>query len=304
MSEPGFGALREVVRKSAFKWRYLDNLVPSLSYQIGPKPQRSAEARRLLADLNAAGIAVTSSHALFGTDSLFRELQGTFGAYERELEDELAAARLRGTEQHIEKAFKFSYVVGRRKLSMDDVLVRFAIQESIVGIANDYFGMYTHLRFINVWRTFATPGPARDSQLWHRDRDDRFILKVFVYLSDVDESAGPFTYAPGTHLKSSPRLEPKGWIERKGGPKRVGDDQMAEVVPRDRWIQATGPAGTIIFADTRGYHCGGRSTQRDRVMAINMFTSSACAKRPDFVIETGNRSQLELTKEQEFALFA
>jgi len=79
---------------------------------------------------------------------------------------------------------------------------------------------------------------------------------------------------------------------------------MAEVVPRDRWIQATGPAGTIIFADTRGYHCGGRSTQRDRVMAINMFTSSACAKRPDFVIETGNRSQLELTKEQEFALFA
>jgi hypothetical protein len=303
MSELGIGRLVQSVRKSAIKWRYYDNLGPSLSYGVTSKGQFGIEGRRVLDSLNRDGIAITSAQALLGEQSVYDELKNDVARYEQELADELAAARSRITQKDIEKAFKFSYVVGRRKLHSDDALVRFAIQEPIVRIVNAYFGMYTHLRFINVWRTFASQEPARDSQLWHHDRDDRYIVKVFVYLSDVDETAGPFTYAPGTHLKGNMRREPRGRVERAGGPLRSTDEEMAEVVPRDRWITATGPAGTIVFADTRGLHCGGRARGRDRLMAINMFASSASARRPDRVIEHSGMSARALSREQEFALF-
>ena len=32
------------------------------------------------------------------------------------------------------------------------------------------------------------------SQRWHRDPDDDHIVKMFIYLSDVAEEAGPFEY--------------------------------------------------------------------------------------------------------------
>ena len=38
------------------------------------------------------------------------------------------------------------------------------------------------------------------------------------------------------------------------------DDGVVDSILRGlrRWVSATGPAGTLIFADTTGIHCGGR----------------------------------------------
>jgi ectoine hydroxylase-related dioxygenase (phytanoyl-CoA dioxygenase family) len=293
-----------VVRKSSFKWRYFDNLRPVLSYQLSKKPSLSDTAKQVLNDLNRDGIGITSVDALLGPTRCFVDLQNAIEGYKQELAAELEVARSQASDDSIEKAFKFSYVVGRRQLRSDDALVRFAVQKPIVDIVNAYFGMFTHLRFINVWHTFPTGSRDRDSQLWHRDRDDRHIVKVFVYLTDVDESAGPFTYAPGTHLKGKVRKEPRFLVERSGGPKRSRDFEMAEVIPSDRWIRATGPVGTIVFADTHGYHCGGRNRGRDRVMAINMFASSACRQRADGYIERIDVNPRPLSRQQLFALGA
>ena len=72
---------------------------------------------------------------------------------------------------------------------------RLAVKSPLLQIANAYLGMYTRLRYYNIWHTFATRSKPRESQLWHRDREDLYILKVFIYLRDVDLGAGPFTYA-------------------------------------------------------------------------------------------------------------
>lgn len=77
---------------------------------------------------------------------------------------------------------------------------------------------------------------------------------------------------------------------------------MAEVLPKVKWIQATGPRGTIIFADTRGYHKGGLARERDRLMFLCMFTSQAVKCR-DFY-ERPSTISAQLTKEQAFALAA
>src|SRR5437879_3117487 len=72
------------------------------------------------------------------------------------------------------------------------VLARPALQEPLLGVANAYYGLYVRQRTFDVWHTFASTRPARDSQLWHRHpANDEHLLKVFVYLTDVDEGAGP-----------------------------------------------------------------------------------------------------------------
>jgi hypothetical protein len=139
--------------------------------------------------------------------------------------------------------------------------------------------MWTRLRYYNVWRTVMSLGAAKQSQLWHRDHEDRLILKCFVYLADVDETTGPFTYALGSHPKGHvPAVE---WFDERGV-RRTTDEQMARSVPRSRWRSATGSAGTIIFADTRGYHKGGHVQRGSRLMYNCMWTSPASSSREWF----------------------
>jgi hypothetical protein len=134
--------------------------------------------------------------------------------------------------------------------------------------------------------------------LWHRDREDFLITKIFVYLSDVDEGAGPFTYARGTHPKGDVRKEPGYSLE--GNVRRSTDEQMAEVLAPERWFRGVGPKGTIIFADTRGYHRGGLARERDRVMYTAMFTSQA-SQSEEFMVK-GPHFALPVDAEKAFAL--
>nr|MBA3442989.1 hypothetical protein [Pyrinomonadaceae bacterium] len=232
----------------------------------------------------------------------YNELSAAVEGLEYEQREQLAAARTAADDRDgkQKKTFIFPLLGERPTLDPSDVYVRFALQKPIPRIANAYFGMYTRLRFYNVWHTFTTQDEASASQFWHRDRDDlHHVLKIFVYLSDVDDGAGPFTYAAGTHFKKKLPREPAYFLE-DGYVMRSDDAQLAEVVPPERWMKCTGPKGTIIFADTRGYHKGGLARERDRLMYTCMFTSSLAPElftRPDQI-------SLPPDKEQASALAA
>lgn len=180
------------------------------------------------------------------------------------------------------------------------VFARFALQDTLLNIANEYFRMLVKLRYYNVWYTFATDSKARESQLWHFDREDNYILKVFLYLNDVDEGAGPFTYAPKTHSKGTlSGREPEYFLEQNV--RRTNDEQMAAVVPQKDWIKATGKKGTIVFADTRGYHKGGEARTSDRLMYTCMYTSPASESKR-LLQFSDNLQTKELSKKQISAL--
>jgi hypothetical protein len=296
--------LRRLVRagrRFEFTWRYVFNLRPTLAYRFSSGAP-SGEAARVLADLNRDGIAVTSARELLGAGPFYDELGAAVDRLEGDLADRLRAARADADDSGAvgRKTFIVELLGARPVLDLDSVYARFALQKPILQVANAYFGMYTRLRYYNIWHTFATQSQARESQLWHRDREDYYILKVFVYLSDVDEAAGPFTYAAGSHLKGRLRREPAYFLE--GEVRRSGDAQMAEVVPPERWVKGVGPKGTIIFADTRGYHKGGLARARDRIMYTCMFTSRA-SRSKEFLVRPDGLS-LPPDKEQAFALAA
>lgn len=267
--------LGKVGRQLGISWRYVYNLAPTLAYKLSDH-SLSDEGSRVLSNLNRAGVAVTSVEKLLGPNSPYNELSSAVLQAEKDLAAELAAARLHANDATTigEKAFVFPLIGDRPLLDPDSVYARFALQSPILDITNAYLGMYTRLRHYHVGHTFVTKSAPRESQLWHRDREDRFILKVFVYLSDVNESSGPFSYIPGSHQKGTVRQQASHFVE-KDGVSRSTDEQIAELLPSDRWAQCTGPKGTIVFADTRGYHRGGLAREHDRIMYSCMFTSPA-----------------------------
>jgi hypothetical protein len=260
-------------------WRYGFNLKSTLAYHFD-QPAIKGEARRVLDDLNRNGVAISSVEKLFGDTSCFDELCRAVEELENDWAGQIAAERANADRYDANyKTFLYELLGRRPQLDPDSIYARFALQRAILQVANAYFGMYTQLRYYNIWHTLTTKSEARESQLWHRDREDHSILKLFIYFIDIDDGAGPFTYAPGTHHKGANRGTPEFFIENNV--RRTSDEQMAAIVPQAKWVKATGKKGTVLFADTAGYHKGGLARERDRLMYTCMFTSPT-SQAPDF----------------------
>jgi phytanoyl-CoA dioxygenase PhyH len=265
-------------REVGLTWR-LFNLGPTLSYRrSGQRPV--GESARVLADLERDGVAVSSVSALLGDDAPLVEMQQAAAELERAKADELGAARRSAAARGDvgQKTYLVELLGSIPTADPCSPWARIALHPHVRGVANGYFRMLTQVRDYNVWRNIRTDSPLRESQLWHRDwREDHYVLKAFVYLEDVDEGRGPFTYIPGTHVRGSRRVEPVTAME--GTNRRATDDQMADVVPRSEWLAATGPAGTLLFADTTGWHKGGSARTGDRLLYTCLFGSQAGDKR-------------------------
>ena len=263
-------AVRRWAKQNEFTWRYMLNLGATLSYSLDKKPLES-EAARVLAELNRDGIAITSAGALMESQPHYRELLEA--AHRLEVEQAMDIEQARGgNAAGVQKPFLYCLLGNDPRIDRRSIFARFALETPVARIANAYFGMHCALSTYNIWRNFVSSKAPFQSQLWHRDPEDRYILKVFLCLSDVDDGAGPFTYARGTHPKGIVRRAP-AYLHKDGPTTRSDDSQMAAVVPREHWVKGTGPIGTIIFADTRGYHKGGLSRERERLLYIAEFLS-------------------------------
>jgi hypothetical protein len=84
------------------------------------------------------------------------------------------------------------------------------------------------------------------AQQFHFDLDRLRFVKLFVYLSDVDERTGPHVYVRGSH-----RLKP-AHLRRDG---RHADEVVEQAYP-GRAEPITGDRGSMFLADTLGLHKG------------------------------------------------
>jgi hypothetical protein len=261
-------ALREY-RSSGVRW-HLRNARAELEYLVS-RPTLSSTVAATVATLDRDGLAILPVETLVDP-ALTRALTDEVAAREVEANDQIAMAR-RGSPTHYKERYRYSLLGLTPPWDASSAFARFAGSAGISQVANAYYRLEAQLRYYNVWRTFPVTDPPSDSQLWHRDQDDRFILKVFLYLSDVGHDAGPLTYIPGSHKKGRVRVQPEAFKEPGHSNWRTRDDQMERVLPRSRWREATGAAGTLVFVDTTGFHKGGFSTTQERNVFTCMFTS-------------------------------
>jgi hypothetical protein len=138
------------------------------------------------------------------------------------------------------------------------------------------------------------------ARAWHRDREDRRMLKICVYLNDVDTDGGPFECL-------SPELN--DWLSQSAQyrHKSIFDQEMQQLalnVSAQQKVTCTGLAGTVIFVDTaRFFHRGKPPTLHNRT-AIFFHYFSRRPSHPFFCHRTpfsqGNIASLthQLSEEQ------
>ena len=151
------------------------------------------------------------------------------------------------------------------------VWTQFAIQPALLDVVNSYLGMLSKILYIDVWNTvpLVHAGPDMGSQRWHRDPEDAKLVKIFLYFSDVGDSAGPMQYVPNSRRGERfgslwPQQFPKGSVPPP--------DEFERAIPRSEWATCTHPAGTLLFVDTSGFHRGGRALDSRRVLATWTYT--------------------------------
>ena len=159
----------------------------------------------------------------------------------------------------------------------NSALLRLALDPNLLKAVSLYLGLWPRLDGISAWLNLPTGGDPMESQLWHRDPEDIKIVKAFIYLNDVDENCGPFCYIPGTH----PFGELAAIVPEHKHPTRVLDHEMQTVFPINSWLTCTGPARTMILADTVGYHRGGKPTRGNRILITFTYTSGTLFKPYD-----------------------
>lgn len=215
---------------------------------------------RIVRDVERDGIALTSVDELFGNAVSLRALIDRFHALETR------------ADQGTKKAF-LKYLWERRPLlDPDEPFLAVARSRRVLDIVNAYLGMCAKLHFYSANVTIPAPDGEvpQGSQRWHRDPGGPRMLKLFLYLSDVDEiGAGPLMYVKGTqHGGKWQHIFPRRMFGRLGCYPAPG--AVKTQVPESDIFPAMGSAGTIIFCDTLGLHRGGYSTTKER----RMFTAS------------------------------
>jgi hypothetical protein len=262
--------LAGAARRSAWKAR-------NAPRSRGFRPDESGYDRELLAELLERGIAVREFDDVFDDRAALEELQT--------LAERRETMRDAASKDFLERLMP-------ETVSLRGPFVRLALEPRAIALANAYIGLRSYLRGLELWRNIPTDEPAKLSQLWHRDWDDLVNLKYFVYLSNVTERHGPFTFAPGSHPRGRRQLDVKD---------RLTDEQMAAHVPRADWVTCTGGPGTVVIADTCGYHKGGKPETGDRLLWTAQFTTGAADAKRNFRLAGDDVG--ELTVDQRYALF-
>jgi hypothetical protein len=181
---------------------------------------------------------------------------------------EVQATIAKGTSDY-KKPYLINLLPWEHEHPIDSPLIRLALDRKLLEIVSNYLGLWPRLHAIGAWFNFPTEGEATEAQLWHRDPEDLQLIKVFIYLNDVDEERGPFCYIPRTH----PFSQGADIIPKHRDSKRITDEEMRSAFPPNTWLTCTGPSKTMILADTVGYHRGGKPTKGNRILVTFAYTS-------------------------------
>lgn len=152
---------------------------------------------------------------------------------------------------------------------------------AIVDFVEMVLGCVPTLYSINAWWSFpATTPTGHGAQFFHRDNDDWRFVTLFLYLTDVDEEAGPHQLIKGSHtLEGMTALIEKARARGENVPIDAlasfsdsnyfsGDfSGTCERAFKNETTNIVGPPGTIFMANTVAAHRGLMPTKKPRLVA-------------------------------------
>lgn len=146
----------------------------------------------------------------------------------------------------------------------DHPFVRYALQPAALRIMGDF--MHDLPQLSDVLLTLSRPTenkPLTYSQLWHLDHDDKRVCKLFIYLTDVRDTAdGPLTFIPAPSSKPF----------RNTIKSHMSDEKVFARVDRSAVKEIVAPKLSSFIVNTaRCLHMGSR-IQSDRTRLLYTAT--------------------------------
>lgn len=151
---------------------------------------------------------------------------------------------------------------------------------AVLEAVQSALGCRPTISYMAAWWSVASNDDALHAELFHRDYDDWRFIKLFIYLTEVDQGAGPHIYVRGSHREN--RLMPI---------RRYSDDEVASAFGRDRFVQFEGGPGTSFLENTFGFHRGLPARTAPRLIFQVVYCQGPIPYGP--VRPIGDASQVE-----------
>jgi len=223
-------------------------------------PALSVADAAIVDALNRDGIFITSIEALGLADSEAIVATGS------QLADRFAQeARKRAAGGEV---FLF---VPPEQIVTHPGIYHWGLRDRLLDIAESYIGLPAAYDGVAINYTVAD-GREISTRKWHRDWEDRRMLKVAVYLHDVDDAGGPFQMIRRhDSMQNDADGFDYGLADDAELSRRLGAEFARDIV------SCEGSRGTVIFTDTaRFFHRGKPATARDRAAIFYSYF----ARRP------------------------
>lgn len=161
-------------------------------------------------------------------------------------------------------------------------LAELANHPDVLARVAAYLGAPPTIQHYELWWSFANRERALGPQLFHVDRACYKFVKLFIYLTDVDENAGPHVYISGSASSAFVDERVHAMEQLKPGLGEIARRMLAEVRASDRDIETlfgaervetiTGRAGEAFLVDTSGYHKGLLPDKHNRLVFQALYT--------------------------------
>lgn len=159
----------------------------------------------------------------------------------------------------------------------------------VLGAVQAYFGVKPVISNIQAWWLLHGFDPAANTHdayvcrpgEFHRDLDDYAELKLFVYLTDVDETAGPHAVIRTSHQWKLP-------------PRQKNIELTDPAYPSVEHLDViTGPAGLAWLENALTLHRGLIPSSKDRLMVALTYTLLPIAVGPDAPLVPAGRHSFD-----------
>ena len=292
--------------KYKFDWQWGRNPASSRSFHARP-PKLNALQQRLVDDLLSTGVAICHITELLGDDTLWQQLSRHMEEFSegeqvqsvvrKRQQDFEAKQDLKAVEHYIITYFDQSLkpMIGR-----SDPLLTLGLQPAILDVVNSYLGLWSKLIYFDMWHTLPLNTETRIfSQRWHRDPEDRRKVRTFLYFNQVDTDNGAMECLLGSHV-GGPYEHVYPWGDPLVLP-YPPDGEVERLIPASQHIVLKGPPGTLIFCDTAGFHRGGTTKSRPRILATAAYVTPASLHHRRYLIDSTVRNA-SWTPEARFAV--
>jgi hypothetical protein len=271
-------------------------------------PVLSSAGSRVVSDLKMHGIAFATWPEFFDM-TLYDHLRSEFDRHLTQFNKLTPASK--GKAVFIDTIYK-SHI-----FDVNDVVSSYLGSPQFAAIAASYMGMVPRFVGTSFWRTRPAPASERIySQIWHRDYNDRKMLKIFVYLSDVGSNEGFFEYLSDSHWGGSlgsfcdkigkdgyreypshkmlsPLIDSAPIVDLSKVDPSVTSGANAPWHGRPSRIQCLAPKATFIFADTFGLHRGGHVIEGHRDMVMTTYSTNFNVHKPHFSVTKSYSNHLD-----------